>query len=78
MNHTTRAQRTNKRQDAMWEKALKLKRASELSALADHVYAASERVEDTMTAEDRKEQFGEQCVYCGKDSMTCEHYEPCD
>lgn len=77
---------------------------SQLMAFADHVYAASERVEDTMTAEDRKEQLGyeeqfstteaearwrdrqdalgagrtdgEECVYCGKDSWTCEHFKP--
>jgi hypothetical protein len=29
-----------------------------------------------MTAEDRKEQFGEECAYCGKDSWTCEHFKP--
>jgi hypothetical protein len=42
MNHTTRAQRINKRQDAIWERSLKLKRQAELMAFADHIYAASE------------------------------------
>lgn len=58
---------------AIIKRELKADRASQLMAFADHVYTASERVEDTMAADDRKEQFGEECVYCGKDSWTCEH-----
>jgi hypothetical protein len=36
----------------------------------------SDEGRDTMTAEDRKEQFGEECAYCGKDPWTCEHFKP--
>src|SRR5258708_2404795 len=41
----------------------------------DHILLFPEDCEQTHgTAEDK----GEQCIYCGKDSWTCEHFNPED